>query len=138
MKKLRRLAALLLASIFTLPTITFAVNKRASDYIDAYDIDAVYTSDGEIAIKFSIEGKGDMDCLGAEEIIVYEKVNGIWMISDYFDRDDPGMVDTDTNIYTHTVYSHGYADAEYKILVSVFAEDSTGSDSRYEEVYVNT
>lgn len=133
-----RLAVLLLACIFVLPTAVTAIEMRASDYIDWYEVDAVSTGGGDIAIKFSVEGTGRMDYLGAEEITVYEKINGIWMIADYFDRDDSGMVSANDNRFTNAIYFSGYTDMEYKIGVTVFAEDSTGSDSRYQEVYVNT
>lgn len=119
-------------------TAAFAFEARASKYLDMYEIDAVSTGGGDIAIKISVDGTGRMAALGAEEITIYEKVNGRWMIAGYFDRDDAGMIGTDTYSFINTIYFSGYSDTEYKVSATIFAENSTGSDSRTQVVYVNT
>lgn len=131
---------LLITFIFVciLSATASAMNPRASDYLDQYEVDAISTGGGEVAIRIFVNGTGKMSCLGADEITIYEKINGRWMIADYFDRDDPGMVDTNTNTFTNTIYFAGYSDTEYKVSATVFAENSIGSDSRTQVVYVNT
>lgn len=133
-----RILALLLALVCMLSVTAVAADMRASDYIDKYDIDAVATGGGDIAIKISVDGTGKMTSLGAEEIVVYEKISGRWMVAGYYDKSDSGMVGTNTSAFSNTIYFSGYTDTEYKIEVTIFSEDATGSDSRYVEVYVNT
>lgn len=133
-----RFFTLVLALVCALSVAASAADMRASDYLDKYEVDAVSTGGGDVAILISVHGTGRMTNLGAEKITVYEKINGRWSIADYFDSSDSGMVGTNTNAFTSTIYFSGYADTEYKIGATIFAEDSTGSDSRYLEVYVNT
>ena len=46
------------------------------------------------------------------------------------------MSDTDTYTYANTVYYDGTSGTYYKIVITVFAEDDAGSDSRTETHYV--
>ena len=48
-----------------------------------------------------------------------------------FDKDDPDMTVTDAIKHGTTIYYNGESGKEYRIIVTVFAEDKNGeSDSR--------
>lgn len=136
--KFIRISIIAMALICALTIFVSATDVKASYYIDKWEVDATLTDKGNIAIKISVDGTGRMTALGGKEIIIYEKINNRWMIADYFDRDDPGMVGTNTNTFVNTIYTNAYPNTEYKICVTIFAEDSSGDDSRYQEIYINT
>lgn len=105
---------------------------NASDQICAYEVDAVACGNGKIAIGFSIEGTDIMNSLGASKIKIYEP-NG--HLADVFLKSDEGMTASGKIFYGHTMYFYGTSGVEYKIVVTVFATDNRGSDSRSVTVY---
>ena len=135
-KSCSRICALLVALSIMLSVPALANTYRASDQIDAHSVEAVATGGGNFTTYFSVHGTGQMTCLGAESITVREKVGSVWKIVATFDRDDNGM--TSTNAFWHygTLYYPGTSGTQYMIEVTLFAEDSSGYDSRLRVVYV--
>ena len=125
--------ALLCVAALIIPT--FAADTRASDQISMYYMN-VTTSKGYIDIDFSIKGVGTVDKLGCESIYVYQYKNNTWQFVQSFQEDDDGM--SAENIFTHTNLISCPADAgvEYQVIVTLFAENSAGRDSRYRTFYV--
>lgn len=129
-------SALFLAFALLLSIPAFAVS-RASDQLSDYDMNAIATGDGEIAIKFSVRSLKAMAKIGSSSIAIFEDMNGHWLPVGYFDMDDPDMIETDVNYYADTVYFSGSSGTDYKIVVEIYAEDYAGeSDSRSETFYV--
>ena len=114
---------------------TFASEVKASDQIRAYSIDAT-SSAGSLNIKFSITGRTSMDKLGCESIEVYKKFGSSWILSTSFDESDPGMSKSSSIMHANTITCAGVAGVEYKVVVTVFAENSVGRDTRTKTVYV--
>mgnify|MGYP000589213411 CR=1 FL=1 len=85
---------------------------------------------GKIAIAFSIDGTGEMKNIGAESIIIYYKIGGAWVVGDDLDRYDSGMSTKDDYYFGNELYYTGTPGKEYKVEVTVFAENSSGYDSR--------
>ena len=143
MKKIKSCICLILVCAFFMASATLA-SARASGLmgkdgwlIDIYDMNVTTMDDGGIAIKFSVIGTFIMNRLGAESIYIYENNAGNWRLADSFDKDDPNMSDFNAVKYGNTVYFYGEPGKEYKIVVTIFAEDQEGeSDSRSKTFYV--
>ena len=135
--KFRIVAIITILSVL-LSTSGFATSTRASDQISGYSIDAVSPSSGRIAIKVVVIGTGIMDEIGAESIYIYEANGTAWRYVDRFSKDDPGMYHTDTHTFADTIYYDGEPKTDYKLVVTIFAEDEHGSDSRTKDAYVTT
>ena len=136
MKKLKVFSSILLVCALFMVISPFAA-ARASSQIDIYTMDVTATRNGRIAIMFSVTGAGFMDRLGAESIYIYESESTGWEKVDSFDADDPGMTASNAAQYGNTKYLYGKPSTEYKIVVTIFAEDKNGdSDSRSKTFYV--
>ena len=110
---------------------------QASDQIIAYEINVLPASESRIAIEFSVTGAGRMAVIGAKSITIYEKNGLYWSYADGCTQDDEGMTRTNALKHSNTIYFDGESGKEYRIHVTVFAEDSSGeSDSRSESFYV--
>lgn len=135
-KSCSRICALLVALSIALSVPALANTYRASDQIDSHGVDAVAIGGGEIAVDFTITGTGKMSCIGAESLIVREKVGNVWRIVLTYDRDDAHMTSSNAYMHNATLYYPGTSGTQYMIEVTLFAEDSSGYDSRYWVVYV--
>ena len=129
--RIRAISILLLVACFL--HLSAYATTRASDQIFAYDAEAVACGGGKVAIGFSIEGTDIMNSLGASKIRIYEP-NG--HLAEVFLKSDDGMTASNKIFYGHTMYFYGTSGVEYKIIVTVFAEDDNGSDSRNITCYV--
>ncbi len=125
--------AVLMMISFTVPTC--AVDTRASDQLAVYDIYAKTVTD-KIAVFVTVTGNGVMDKIGCESIDVYKLVGSDWVWTESKTEDDDNM--SRTNFYTHadTVYCTGESGVHYKVVVTIFAENSKGRDTRSETFYL--
>ncbi len=99
-------------------------------------LENVTLSANTIDVQFKITGKDTMQKLGCESIIVYEKVDSQWVESESIYEDDSGMSKYNSPLHTNTIYCNRDARVEYKVVVTVFAEDENGRDSRTRTFYV--
>ncbi len=136
MKK-KRFVSFLLAAIcvFSLIIPASATELKASDQINAYSINVTSRS-STINVTFSVTGNGIADKLGCESIKVYEKSGSRWILAESKDEYDSGMSQYDGFTYGNTIYCDGEAGVDYKVVVTVFAENSAGRDTRSKTVYV--
>ena len=136
MKKAKVFSSIVLVCALFMVMLPFA-SARASSQIDIYSMDVTATGNGKIAIMFSVTGAGFMDQIGAKSIYIYESGVSGWKRVDSFVADDPGMTASNATQYGNTKYFYGKAGTEYKIVVTIFAEDKNGdSDSRSKTFYV--
>lgn len=77
-----------------------------------------------------------MNKLGCESIKVYEKSGSRWISCETWDEDDTGMSRSNGAMYANTIYCDGDADVEYKVVVTIFAENDAGRDTRSQTFYV--
>lgn len=130
MKKIKLCITLVLTCVLFAATSSFAA-ARASAQIDYYSINAKAIGNGEIAIMFTVTAPRFMEELGAESIYVYERATLGWDLVEIMDKDDSGMTAHDAMRHGTTVYFNGESGKEYRIVVTIFAEDKDGeSDSR--------
>lgn len=137
MKKIKStfLAALVVLCFFALPTaVATETEPRASEQITTYATGVYPAGNGELAIEFSISSRGIMSKIGAKEIKIYH--GNRWVFCDTYTQNDDGMCTTNDYAYDNTIVYSGTAGTYYKVVVTVFAENGSGSDSRTETHYV--
>lgn len=92
---------------------------------------------GAFSVFFSVSGTGYVDKLGCESIYLYKMVNGDWIPVEEETKleNDPGM--SSTNMYDHTnsVRCNSEEGESYKIVVTIFSENSQGRDTRSQTFY---
>lgn len=108
----------------------FASEARASLYISSYYMNALPAGNGKLGVEFSMQGTRHANTVGAESIIIYRADGYSWIKVVEFNRYDSGMIDTGCIYYGNTKYYQGIPGEEYKVTVTLFAENDTGYDSR--------
>ncbi len=138
MKKhsIRVAAACLAVLLLLLVPVNAAVT--ASDYISGYFIDVYIANKNQVKIEFSVSATGKMTKAGAYEIRIYEQQGTKWALVETMDEFSDGMTDTNCYGFTNTVTYTGLRNTRYKVAVTIFARDATGSDSRTETHYATT
>lgn len=132
-KVIASLCVLVCLMMMLLPT--HATEMRASDQISRYSID-VSSSSSEINIEMSVRGIGTSSKIGCESIEVYEKSGSRWVLAESLDEDDPGMSEKNTLFYLNVISCDCDPGTEYKVVVTIFAVNSAGRDSRTHTYYV--
>lgn len=128
MKKIR-IISLVLVFMMLLSLGALAVDSKASDQINRYDIKVTPTT-GYINVKASIYGTGQMDKIGCESIYVYEYRSAAWTLIGHDDESDPDMYVEDLAGYLVNKQYDTRAGREYKVVVTVFAEKDGVRDTR--------
>lgn len=113
-----------------------AVDSRASAQIAVYGMDVTPHS-GYFSVYFSVTGPGNVDKLGCESIYLYKMVNSRWIPVDEETKleDDPGMSSTNTYDHTNSVHCNTESGEAYKVVVTIFSENSKGRDTRSQTFY---
>ncbi len=124
-------------AVALLLTLPISALTRASDYIHGYVID-VYTSGQKIYTDFKIDATGKMTKLGASSIKIYEYPYGSGDLVNTKTEYSTGMTTTNDYSYSNTITYTGESNKKYKVVVTIFARDASGSDSRTETYYVST
>lgn len=132
-------ATLLLCTTFSFPTFAATFPEpvslsttRSSEYISSSLIDVRQEGNGQFSITFSVYGTGKMTRIGAKSIVISEKVGGRWNEVTSYDQYDDGMSRTNATSYANTIYFDGDIGTEYRFKVTVFAQNSFGSDTESE------
>ena len=125
----------LLFLIACMVTTMIPASARASYQIDDYFMDS-FSNDEKIYVDFSVTGTNSMKLIGCESIYIYESNGGSWIEVDFLDENDPGMSGRNTLRYAETVNVDCEVGVRYKVVVTIFAEDSAGRDSRQQTFYV--
>lgn len=137
MKKCRIHIFPLIMAVLLLLTMPISALARASDYIQYYIIN-VYTSGQKIYTEFNVDATDKMTKLGASFIKIYEYPYNSNDIVSTKTEYSAGMTTTNSYSYSNTITYTGKPNTKYKVVVTVFARDSSGSDSRTETYYVST
>ena len=118
---------------FVIPS--FASEPYASQQIRSYSISAS-SSDNYIDVEFDVTGAGRMEKIGCESIYIYRQSGSRWILDDSFTEDDSGMSDSNTVSHSNVISSSCSSGTKYKVVVTIFAEDSAGRDTRTQTKYV--
>ena len=143
MKSLKRLLSLavslvMLAGIAALPASAQGEagveSYRSSYYLDSYRAWLDPQDDGVIEVVVDVQATGYMDDVGALNIAIYESADDgdSWdLVRAYAASMTPGMLQHDKLLYYDRPVSYqGIVGRDYFAVVTVYAGDSTGSDSR--------
>lgn len=134
MKKKRLLALVLIfALLLSLPAL--ATTNRASDQIGSRNIRVTAIS-GQIAVKASIVGMGVMNKIGCQSIFIYTQNGSSWTMTDFSTESYEGMTSTNAGAHMGMYYFDSVAGVNYRVVVTVFAENDAGRDSRTDIFYV--
>lgn len=137
----KRIVSFVLALVLTtlLATVAVATEVRASALIVSHSCSASAGTDGEMDVTFSITGKKIMSNIGAKSIYFYVKNGNTWKFDKLYTQYYIGMSAENKLTHGNTITYQGKAGTEYKIVVTLFVEDSEGAtDSRTYTKYVNT
>lgn len=133
-----RIISLLFAIALLFTLSVGATVDRASDYIDYTFVDCFVAEGTTIYVSYAIGATNFMDELGASRIAIYEKSGSSWKIAHTFNKYDKGMITSGVGYYANTMSYSGKDNTEYKVIVTLYAMDSTGSDSRTRTYYLET
>ena len=122
----------LLTAVLAIPAA--AVDSRSSLYLSGYRAWLTPESGGKICVTIDVQAVDDMDYVGATKVVMYESSDGgnTWSnVRTYLSALEEGMLWEDDVIYFYTPITHqGTPGYKYCAVVTVYAEDSTGYDSR--------
>ena len=94
-------------------------------------------TDGEIRVTFSITGKKIMSRIGAQSMSFYIKNGTSWKLVESYTEYYVGMSAMNKLSHGNTITYQGTAGEEYKVVVTLFVQDSDGAtDSRTYTKYV--
>lgn len=128
-----KVTALLLVVVLLCPMPAYAVEPRASYYLDSYNAYPYSAGLGKIQIWFSVTGVDYMDDLGALTIQIYEsKDNSTWTwVETYTNGTTPSMLAQDEIYYMSYVEYQGTIGRYYKAYVCIWAGKDGDGDTRY-------
>ena len=130
----KRISCAFLVVVLSISAFLMPASARSSWYLDSYRAWLNPKSGGEISITVDVQATGDMDKLGATRIEVLEPKNdGVsWSRHKvYLPPIFPEMLTSGNYFYYDTPVSFtGTPGYKYCAVVTVYAGDSTGGDSR--------
>lgn len=97
---------------------------------------AVAPTAGTLNVKFPVLGNVVLDKVGRESIKVYEQSGSRWLLSETWNEDDFGMSRYNVRSYQNTICCDSKSQVEYKVVVTIFGENSAGRDTRSQTFYV--
>ncbi len=132
--KFKKLISVLcvLVCIFSVTTSAFA-STYASYQIDDYYM-SVISDDKQIYVDFSVTGTGRMGKIGCGSIYIYDSSSG--RLVESFDENDSGMSAKNARKFANMVSADCTVGTRYKVVVTIFAENSAGRDTRSQTFYV--
>lgn len=128
-----RIAAFILVLVFICPVTSYAVEPRASYYLDSYSAYIYPAGWGKVQVWVSVSGTEPMDEIGTLKIWLYESTDGEnWSQAKLFEHTDHSgmLVYNDYTYYGHVEYA-GTIGRYYKAYVCVWAGQDGEGDSRY-------
>ena len=131
-KRILRSISVILMIVFLVsaPVHAMAAEARASAWLSGYGASIVAAGNGKIKIEFSVVGTGTMTKLGASTIDIY-KSNGTFVKTISYTASGNGyMMGYNTAYHSGSVPYSGVAGQKYYAVVTFYARDSSGSDTR--------
>lgn len=132
-KKSRRFIAMLLIVSLIIPTIYAGDDTaRASKYIAAYSGILWQNSKGGLSVNFEIESTTFMTSLGASQVRFQVKENGTWTdLVTHTSSTNSSLLASDVAVHFATItYDKPVVGKTYRAVVSFYAKNASGSDSR--------
>ena len=121
------ISLILICALFT--SFALAATLRASKYISSYNA-VIYSSDNEITVDCSITGTGRMKTLGIKSVKIYTSSGTNVATYSYTTDGYEYLMGSDTGRKTASVTYTGVSGRTYYAVVTFYASDGNGSDSR--------
>jgi hypothetical protein len=121
---------IILSLLFSL-AVSASAATTASNYLDNYSASAQAGTNHKVLISFDVNATRIMNSVGASQIVVQVNNNGVWTgVSTYTGSISNGMLAANNLSNTGSISYFGIAGKQYRARVTVYAGNSTGSDSR--------
>lgn len=107
------------------------IKPYASTYFSNYSAEIIPNRNGEITIRYSDQAKTPMTELGASKVVVQEKSGSAWTDKKTFKKSTtPSMVGSNRAVFSKDLSYSGTAGKEYRAIVTFYAKNSSGSDTK--------
>ena len=132
----QRLSLLLvLIALFTMvaPSVSATnIEPRASYYLTSYACCLVENSSGGITASYSVVGTGTMSSIGVTTAYIQKKSGASWVtIKTLTSGSNPSFLATNTFTHSGDIrYSEVASNSTYRVKITVYASNASGSDSR--------
>ena len=128
-KRLTQILALSVLVVLCLSTTALATARRASLYLN---VNSAALSGGRVVIEFDVDATKTVSQVGAGCIVLQEKnSSGKWTnVAYYYPVDYPDMVAYNRSSHEGSVTYYGTVGKQYRGIVTVYAKDANGEDSR--------
>lgn len=128
---------LVLAIITGSTTVAMAANipsteidPQASWYLDSYSVTLEAVGDSIMYIDMVVYGTTTMTRLGVNKIFIEEKINGVWEEFDtVYGANNPSFYSYGTRFYVGEYSFEGTPGRDYRVTLTVYAGNSSGSDT---------
>jgi hypothetical protein len=122
--------ALILALMFVIGVSAIA-SAEASLYLESYCSTIKAEGGGKILIGFSVIGTGTMTSIGVKQIEVQKKVGSAWVTDATFKSANfPHFLTSNSDGHASQIRVTGVAGTQYRAIITFYAANSTGSDSK--------
>lgn len=135
MKRNKVCAALIAVICIISLTVSAFAAETSSAQIANYEMD-VSAGSGTLDTEFDVAANGKANKLGCESIYVYRWTGTSWAYVTSVLEDDEGMSKTNSGYHTKVIYVNCTAGVRYKVVVTIFAENDAGRDTRTEVFYL--
>jgi hypothetical protein len=129
-KTIRKIVLIVLVISALSSVSAFAAETRASLYISSYRASVIPTGNGKVNIEFSVVGTGTMTKIGSSVIQVYKSDGTLVATFSYTNSGYENMMGANTYTHTGSVSYSGISGQSYYSIVTFFAKNSNGSDSK--------
>lgn len=103
---------------------------HASLYLDAYAVGVKAKGGGKMTITFIVYGTDDMDCLGAQEILVEEWDGTEWLETGTMTaKKNPEFYAYNASEHIGSADFYGLPGVPYRATLTAYAEKDGGSDT---------
>lgn len=127
----KSLAALMIIATLSC-VLCVGASARSSDYLSAYSAGVTAKSGGRIVVSVDVAALGNMTQIGASRVIIYKSSDQTtWnSVATYNYEDYPSMMTSGYSCNMDVLTYYGIAGYYYKALVTCYAGNASGYDSR--------
>lgn len=125
--------AILLCFVFIMPASVYAVESRASYYLNSYTSYICHMGGGDLEIWYRVTGTGTIAEIGVLSIQLFESTDRVnWTRVTTFEfYDTEGMLAYNTFQHMSHVDYQGRLGKYYRAYVCIWGGDGTNGDARY-------
>jgi hypothetical protein len=134
------LAAALLAAFSVVGAAAVSLHAQApwGEAVDSPQIArcgvSLQEEEGQMVVRFSVTGRGEVTALGAERITLCREEAGQWVTVVSYPKDSLGLWTDQGETYTGSFTCRSQQKDSYRVTVTLFAENEAGYDTWTETV----